>query len=57
MYDRVVDVPRLLCMYGEGRALPDPVLNVEMRDLTNESTGADTTTAGVAARFYRVRTQ
>jgi alkylated DNA repair dioxygenase AlkB len=26
MYDRVVDVPRLLCMYGEGRRLPDPAL-------------------------------
>lgn len=26
MYDRVVDVPRLVCFYPEGRALPDPVL-------------------------------
>jgi alkylated DNA repair dioxygenase AlkB len=26
MYDRVVDVPRLLCFYDEGDALPDPVL-------------------------------
>ena len=26
MYDRVVDVPRLLCFYGEGDALPDPAL-------------------------------
>jgi alkylated DNA repair dioxygenase AlkB len=26
MYDRVVDVPRLLCFYGEGARLPDPVL-------------------------------
>jgi alkylated DNA repair dioxygenase AlkB len=26
MYDRVVDVPRLLSFYGEGQALPDPVL-------------------------------
>jgi alkylated DNA repair dioxygenase AlkB len=26
MYDRVVDVPRLLCFYGEGAGLPDPVL-------------------------------
>jgi len=26
MYDRVVDVPRLLCMYGEGAVLPDPAL-------------------------------
>jgi alkylated DNA repair dioxygenase AlkB len=26
MYDRVVDVPRLLCFYAEDEALPDPVL-------------------------------
>jgi alkylated DNA repair dioxygenase AlkB len=26
MYDRTVDVPRLQCFYGEGTALPDPVL-------------------------------
>jgi alkylated DNA repair dioxygenase AlkB len=26
MYDRVVDVPRLLCFYGDGEELPDPVL-------------------------------
>ena len=26
MYDRVVDVPRLLCFYGEDAALPHPVL-------------------------------
>jgi alkylated DNA repair dioxygenase AlkB len=26
MYDRVVDVPRLLCFYGEGEELPDPLL-------------------------------
>jgi|SRR5689334_5849764 len=26
MYDRVVDVPRLLCMYGERDPLPDPAL-------------------------------
>jgi len=26
MYDRVVDVPRLLAFYGEGVALPDPAL-------------------------------
>jgi alkylated DNA repair dioxygenase AlkB len=27
MYDRVVDVPRLLSFYGEDAALPDPVLD------------------------------
>jgi alkylated DNA repair dioxygenase AlkB len=26
MYDRTVDVPRLLCFYGAGATLPDPVL-------------------------------
>src|SRR5271165_156085 len=26
MYERMVDVPRLLCFYGEGDPLPDPVL-------------------------------
>jgi len=27
MYERVVDVPRLLCFYDEGDALPDPALD------------------------------
>jgi alkylated DNA repair dioxygenase AlkB len=27
MYDRVVDVPRLLCFYGEEENLPDPALD------------------------------
>jgi alkylated DNA repair dioxygenase AlkB len=27
MYERVVDVPRLLCFYGENQPLPDPVLD------------------------------
>ena len=31
MYERVVDVPRLLCFYAEGEALPDPLL-VQARD-------------------------
>jgi alkylated DNA repair dioxygenase AlkB len=31
MYDRVVDVPRLLCFYGEDQPLPDPAL-AEARD-------------------------
>lgn len=26
MYDRVVDVPRLVCFYGEGATLPDPAV-------------------------------
>jgi alkylated DNA repair dioxygenase AlkB len=32
MYDRVVDVPRLVCGYGIGEVLPDPALT-EARDL------------------------
>jgi alkylated DNA repair dioxygenase AlkB len=35
MYDRVVDVPRLLCFYSEGQALPDPVLTAA-RDALSE---------------------
>jgi alkylated DNA repair dioxygenase AlkB len=34
MYDRVVDVPRLVCFYGEGQALPDPVLAAARDALT-----------------------
>ena len=35
MYERMVDVPRLLCFYGEGMALPDPVL-AQARDALSE---------------------
>jgi len=35
MYDRTVDVPRLLCFYGEDAELPDPVLSV-CRDRLSE---------------------
>src|SRR3984885_4563516 len=34
MYDRTVDVPRLLCFYGENAALPDPALDA-CRDALN----------------------
>jgi alkylated DNA repair dioxygenase AlkB len=34
MYDRVVDVPRLLCLYAEGQALPDPMLTLARDALT-----------------------
>jgi alkylated DNA repair dioxygenase AlkB len=34
MYDRTVDVPRLLCFYGEGVPLPDPALDA-CRDALN----------------------
>ena len=30
MYDRVVDVPRLLCFYGEGEPLPEPWLTAAL---------------------------
>jgi alkylated DNA repair dioxygenase AlkB len=33
MYDRVVDVPRLLCFYDKGDALPDPALVAMKREL------------------------
>jgi alkylated DNA repair dioxygenase AlkB len=35
MYDRVVDVPRLLCFYAEGQGLPDPMLTLA-RDTLSE---------------------
>jgi alkylated DNA repair dioxygenase AlkB len=35
MYDRVVDVPRLLCFYGDQDVLPDPALE-QCRDQLNE---------------------
>jgi alkylated DNA repair dioxygenase AlkB len=38
MYDRVVAVPRLLSFYGEGAALPDPVLE-QARDALNAHYG------------------
>jgi alkylated DNA repair dioxygenase AlkB len=40
MYDRVVDVPRLLKFYGEGEPLPDPVL-VEVRAALDGYYGAE----------------
>jgi alkylated DNA repair dioxygenase AlkB len=33
MYDQVVDVPRLLCFYGESEALPHPALTAALRVL------------------------
>ena len=33
MYDRVVNVPRLLCFYGEGEELPDPALDAARQAL------------------------
>ena len=54
MYERVVDVPRLLKFYDEGEPLPDPVLD-RAREALNEHYGAELgeefTTAGMC--FYR----
>ncbi len=54
MYDRVVDVPRLLKFYGAGESLPDPVL-VEARERLTEHYAPDLrepfTTAGLC--YYR----
>jgi len=33
MYERVVDVPRLLCFYAEGEQLPDPALDSARQSL------------------------
>ena len=54
MYDRVVDVPRLLCFYGDEDPLPDPVL-AECRAALNAHYGRELgerfTTAGLC--LYR----
>ncbi|TCC23083.1 alpha-ketoglutarate-dependent dioxygenase AlkB [Kribbella speibonae] len=54
MYDRVVDVPRLLCFYGENAELPVPILD-EARDALSahyaDELGELFRTAGLC--FYR----
>jgi alkylated DNA repair dioxygenase AlkB len=54
MYDRVVDVPRLLSWYGEGAELPDPLL-LEARQLLDRhycsELGEPFRTAGLC--YYR----
>jgi alkylated DNA repair dioxygenase AlkB len=40
MYEREVDVPRLLCFYDEGDALPDPALG-EARKVLDAHYGAE----------------
>ncbi|HEY1918077.1 MAG TPA: alpha-ketoglutarate-dependent dioxygenase AlkB [Streptosporangiaceae bacterium] len=40
MYDRVVDVPRLVCFYSEGAPLPDPVIE-ESRQALSAHFGAE----------------
>jgi alkylated DNA repair dioxygenase AlkB len=39
MYERVVDVPRLLSFYGEGEPLPDPLLEQARTDLSHHYAG------------------
>src|SRR4051812_23255101 len=54
MYERVVDVPRLLSFYGQGSPLPDPVL-LEAREVLSAhyraELGDDFATAGLC--YYR----
>jgi alkylated DNA repair dioxygenase AlkB len=54
MYERVVDVPRLVCFYGEGDELPDPLLAEARRALSEHyagELGEPFTTAGLC--YYR----
>ena len=54
MYERVVDVPRLLCFYGEGEDLPDPLLTQARTALGEhyaDELGEPFTTAGLC--LYR----
>lgn len=54
MYDRMVDVPRLLCFYEEGRLLPEPVLDDARNALSAyyiEELGEPFRTAGLC--YYR----
>ena len=54
MYDRVVDVPRLLRFYGEGEALPHPLLTEARERLTDHyepELGEPFVTSGLC--FYR----
>jgi alkylated DNA repair dioxygenase AlkB len=54
MYDRTVDVPRLLCFYGAGARLPDPVLDDCRDELSRHyaaELGESFVTAGLC--YYR----
>ncbi|WP_405493521.1 alpha-ketoglutarate-dependent dioxygenase AlkB [Nocardia sp. NBC_00511] len=54
MYDRMVDVPRLLCFYEEGRRLPEPVLDDARNTLSAhyiDELGEPFRTAGLC--YYR----
>jgi len=51
MYDRTVDVPRLLCFYSEGAALPDPVLDAARSEYYADELSEPFLTAGLC--LYR----
>lgn len=54
MYDRVVEVPRLVAFYGEGARLPDPSLDEAMGSLVEHygsQSGGPVQTAGLC--LYR----
>jgi alkylated DNA repair dioxygenase AlkB len=54
MYERTVDVPRLLCTFGAGAPLPDPVLEQAREALTShyaDELGEPFVTAGLC--YYR----
>ena len=54
MYERVVDVPRLLKFYGEGEQLPDPLLDAARAALNahyRDELGEEFVTAGMC--YYR----
>jgi alkylated DNA repair dioxygenase AlkB len=51
MYDRMVDVPRLLHFYDEGQPLPHPVLEAAREALTSHYGAERFVTAGLC--FYR----
>ena len=54
MYDRVVDVPRLVCFYDQDDALPDPALDIARDALSTHyatELGEPFTTAGLC--YYR----
>ncbi len=54
MYDRVVDVPRLVCFYNENEPLPDPLLTEAKDALSSHyrsELGEPFTTSGLC--FYR----
>ena len=54
MYDRIVDVPRLVAFYGEGERLPHPFLDevrAELADRYGDEEGGPVRTAGLC--LYR----